>query len=72
VGDGSGTGKGSDLPKDISLEESEENMREIEKNKILYANLAHAYLENPEARLEVRVRVSVTVRVSVRVRIFKV
>ena len=31
----------------------EENLREVAKHKLLYKDLAQAYLINPEARLEV-------------------
>ena len=48
---GTGTGTGT-----ADLEEIEENLREIAKNKLLYQELAHAYLINPEARLQVRER----------------
>ena len=37
----------------IDLEEMEENLREVAKHKLLYKDLAQAYLINPEARLEV-------------------
>lgn len=56
VGDGSG-GK-SDVPegeKIVDQEELEENLREVANTKILYAQLASAYLVNPEARLQVHI-----------------
>ena len=40
----------------MDLEEIEENLREVEKHKMLYGELAQAYLINPEARLQVRER----------------
>lgn len=55
VGDGMG-GKtdAAEGERIVDQEELEENLREVANTKILYAQLAAAYLVNPEARLQVQ------------------
>ena len=52
VGDGSG-GKVDTNEGVKDKEEIEENLREVANNQLAYAELASAYLINPDARLEV-------------------
>lgn len=58
VGDGSGV-RSDTVEGTIDQEEIEENLREVENHKLLYAELASAYLLDPGARLEVSRTVSV-------------
>jgi hypothetical protein len=68
VGDGSAV-KSDTAEGTIDQDEILENLREVENHKLLYAELASAYLLDPGARLEVTDAVTVTVTVTVAITI---